>query len=76
MGPSAKGLSAGCGGSCAPPLFLIEWGMRILRGLRLGISKEEKVAKAIGHLLSDFSLILQCDNKWAGNSEVGAPTGS
>jgi hypothetical protein len=31
----------------------------ILRGLRLGISKEEKVAVAIGKLLSDYSLDIE-----------------
>ena len=33
--------------------------MSFLRALRLGISKEEKVARSIGHLLSDYSLDLE-----------------
>jgi hypothetical protein len=43
--------------------------MRILRGLRLGISKEEKVAKAIGHLLSDFSLDLEAVGKYLATAQ-------
>ena len=35
-----------------------------MRGLRLGISKEEKVAVSIGRLLSDFSLDLEAVGKY------------
>jgi hypothetical protein len=35
-----------------------------MRGLRLGISKEEKVALSIGKLLSDFSLDLEAVGKY------------
>jgi len=35
-----------------------------MRGLRIGISKEEKVAKTIGRLLSDFSLDLEAVGKY------------
>ena len=35
-----------------------------MRGLRLGISKEEKVAVTIGRLLSDFSLDLEAVGKY------------
>ena len=35
-----------------------------MRGLRLGISKEEKVALSIGRLLSDFSLDLEAVGKY------------
>jgi len=35
-----------------------------LRGQRLGISKEEKVALSIGRLLSDFSLDLEAIGKY------------
>jgi hypothetical protein len=38
--------------------------MRIMRGQRLGISKEEKVALSIGRLLSDFSLDLEAIGKY------------
>jgi hypothetical protein len=35
-----------------------------MRGLRIGISKEEKVALSIGKLLSDFSLDLEAVGKY------------
>lgn len=35
-----------------------------MRGQRLGISKEEKVALSIGRLLSDFSLDLEAIGKY------------
>jgi hypothetical protein len=35
-----------------------------MRGLRIGISKEEKVAVSIGKLLSDFSLDLEAVGKY------------
>jgi hypothetical protein len=35
-----------------------------MRGLRIGISKEEKVALSIGRLLSDFSLDLEAVGKY------------
>ena len=35
-----------------------------MRGLRLGISKEEKVAMAIGKQLSDYSLDLEAVGKY------------
>ena len=35
-----------------------------MRGLRIGISKEEKVAVSIGRLLSDFSLDLEAVGKY------------
>ena len=35
-----------------------------MRGLRIGISKEEKVATTIGRLLSDFSLDLEAVGKY------------
>ena len=35
-----------------------------MRGLKLGISKEEKVALSIGKLLSDFSLDLEAVGKY------------
>ena len=35
-----------------------------MRGLRIGISKEEKVATSIGRLLSDFSLDLEAVGKY------------
>jgi hypothetical protein len=41
----------------------------ILRGLRLGISKEEKTAIAIGRLLSDFSLDLEAVGKYLATSQ-------
>jgi hypothetical protein len=35
-----------------------------MRGLKLGISKEEKVAVSIGKLISDFSLDLEAVGKY------------
>ena len=35
-----------------------------MRGLRIGISKEERVALSIGRLLSDFSLDLEAVGKY------------
>ncbi len=35
-----------------------------MRGRRLGVSKEEKVAQTIGRLLSDFSLDLEAVGKY------------
>lgn len=35
-----------------------------MRGLKLGISREEKVALSIGKLLSDFSLDLEAVGKY------------
>jgi hypothetical protein len=35
-----------------------------MRGRRLGVSKEEKVATTIGRLLSDFSLDLEAVGKY------------
>jgi hypothetical protein len=35
-----------------------------MRGLRIGISKEERVALSIGKLLSDFSLDLEAVGKY------------
>ena len=35
-----------------------------MRGLRIGISKEERVATSIGRLLSDFSLDLEAVGKY------------
>ena len=35
-----------------------------MRGLRIGISKEERVALSIGRLLSDFSLDLEAVGKF------------
>ena len=43
--------------------------MRILRGLRLGISKEEKVAIAIGRLISDFGLDLEAVGKYLATTQ-------
>lgn len=43
--------------------------MRILRGLRLGISKEEKVAISIGKLLSDFSLDLEAVGQYLATTQ-------
>jgi hypothetical protein len=40
----------------------------IRRSIRLGISKEEKVALAIGKLLSDFSLDLEAVGKYLATS--------
>ena len=40
-----------------------------MRGLRLGISKEEKVATSIGRLLSDFSLDLEAVGKYLATAQ-------
>lgn len=40
-----------------------------MRGLKLGISKEEKVALSIGKLLSDFSLDLEAVGKYLAVSQ-------
>jgi len=40
-----------------------------MRGLRIGISKEEKVAVTIGRLLSDFSLDLEAVGKYLATSQ-------
>jgi hypothetical protein len=40
-----------------------------MRGLRLGISKEEKVAIAIGRLVSDFSLDLEAVGKYLATTQ-------
>jgi hypothetical protein len=40
-----------------------------MRGLRLGISKEEKVAVAIGKLVSDFSLDLEAVGKYLATAQ-------
>ena len=40
-----------------------------MRGLRLGISKEEKVALSIGKLLSDFSLDLEAVGKYLATAQ-------
>lgn len=40
-----------------------------MRGLRLGISREEKVALSIGRLLSDFSLDLEAVGKYLATSQ-------
>ena len=40
-----------------------------MRGLRLGISKEEKVAVSIGRLLSDFSLDLEAVGKYLATAQ-------
>mgnify|MGYP003336138589 CR=1 FL=1 len=40
-----------------------------MRGLRLGISKEEKVAVAIGRLLSDYSLDLEAVGKYLATTQ-------
>lgn len=40
-----------------------------MRGLKLGISKEEKVAVTIGRLLSDFSLDLEAVGKYLATSQ-------
>jgi len=40
-----------------------------MRGLRLGISKEEKVALSIGRLLSDFSLDLEAVGKYLATAQ-------
>jgi hypothetical protein len=43
--------------------------MRLLRGLKLGISKEEKVAIAIGRLISDFGLDLEAVGKYLATTQ-------
>jgi hypothetical protein len=40
-----------------------------MRGLKLGISKEEKVAVAIGKLVSDFSLDLEAVGKYLATAQ-------
>ena len=40
-----------------------------MRGLKIGISKEEKVAVAIGKLLSDFSLDLEAVGKYLATAQ-------
>jgi hypothetical protein len=40
-----------------------------MRGLRLGISKEEKVAVSIGKLVSDFSLDLEAVGKYLATAQ-------
>jgi len=40
-----------------------------MRGLRIGISKEEKVATSIGRLLSDFSLDLEAVGKYLATAQ-------
>ena len=40
-----------------------------MRGLRIGISKEEKVAVSIGRLLSDFSLDLEAVGKYLATAQ-------
>jgi hypothetical protein len=40
-----------------------------MRGLRIGISKEEKVAVSIGKLLSDFSLDLEAVGKYLATAQ-------
>ena len=40
-----------------------------MRGLKLGISKEEKVAVAIGKLVSDFSLDLEAVGKYLATTQ-------
>ena len=40
-----------------------------MRGLRLGISKEEKVAIAIGRLVSDFSLDLEAVGRYLATAQ-------
>ena len=40
-----------------------------MRGLKLGISKEEKVAVSIGKLLSDFSLDLEAVGKYLATAQ-------
>jgi hypothetical protein len=48
----------------ALPLFFWYNGRMRMRSLRLGISKEEKVATSIGKLLSDFSLDLEAVGRY------------
>ena len=40
-----------------------------MRGLRIGISKEERVALSIGRLLSDFSLDLEAVGKYLATAQ-------
>ena len=40
-----------------------------MRGLRIGISKEERVATSIGRLLSDFSLDLEAVGKYLATAQ-------
>ena len=40
-----------------------------MRGLKLGISKEEKVAVSIGKLVSDFSLDLEAVGKYLATAQ-------
>ena len=40
-----------------------------MRGLRIGISREEKVATSIGRLLSDFSLDLEAVGKYLATAQ-------
>ena len=40
-----------------------------MRGLRIGISKEERVATSIGKLLSDFSLDLEAVGKYLATAQ-------
>ncbi len=40
-----------------------------MRGLKLGISKEEKVAIAIGRLISDFGLDLEAVGKYLATTQ-------
>ena len=40
-----------------------------MRGLKLGTSKEEKVAVSIGRLLSDFSLDLEAVGKYLATAQ-------
>ena len=40
-----------------------------MRGLKLGISREEKVALSIGKLLSDFSLDLEAVGKYLATAQ-------
>jgi hypothetical protein len=40
-----------------------------MRGLRIGISREEKVAVAIGRLISDFSLDLEAVGKYLATAQ-------
>ncbi len=41
----------------------------MMRRLRIGVSKEEKVAIAIGKLLSDFTLDLEAIGKYLGTAQ-------
>jgi hypothetical protein len=41
----------------------------MMRSFRVGISKEEKVANAIGRLVSDFSLDLEAVGKYLATSQ-------